>query len=82
MENLIKLDDLGYHYFWKHPYMSYCCEFGDVIHSMVDNFSTTSVDLQLFVDPLRQHAEARSGDPQPCTGRAASVLIHQIVMSS
>ena len=21
MENLIKMDDLGYHYFWKHPYI-------------------------------------------------------------
>ena len=22
MENPIKIDDLGYHYFWKHPYSS------------------------------------------------------------
>ena len=21
MENPIKMDDLGYHYFWKHPYI-------------------------------------------------------------
>ena len=26
MENPIKIDDLGYHYFWKHPYKAYVRE--------------------------------------------------------
>ena len=26
MEHPIKMDDLGYHYFWKHPYLFVCKE--------------------------------------------------------
>ena len=40
MENPMKMDDLGYHYFWKHPYMFRTYQVGCFVLLFVASFDT------------------------------------------